>query len=103
VTLFFDEDGALIKATLHAIDVGIATDLANDTTLTGHEVLYIAADLLAGAKAKVGVPFHFNVTGGSAVVDAGRIVIDPDGNTLFIGGNHELLEGDLFAFCGALA
>jgi hypothetical protein len=103
VTRFFDQDRNLVRATLHAIDVGTATNPVNGNTLTGHEVIYITSDLVAGIQAQVGVPFHFNVTGGSAIVDAGRLVLDRQGETLFESGNHELLEGDLSDFCGALA
>jgi hypothetical protein len=103
VTLFFDQDGNPVTATLHAVDVGTATNPVNGKTLTGHEVVYITADLVAGVEARLGIPFHFNVGGRSAVVDAGRLVINRSGETLFESGNHELLEGDLAAFCGALA
>jgi hypothetical protein len=103
ITLFYDNAGNLLGGHLHSNDVGTATNPATGTTLTGHEVVTIVADFVNGIEAHVGLPLHFNVTGGSALVDAGRIVINESGQTLFVGGNHEFLEGDLAGFCAALA
>jgi len=103
VKLFFDEEDTVIRATLHENDVATATNPANGRTLTGHEVLNIQKDVLGATEANMGLGLHFNVTGGSALVDAGRIVINQVGDVLFIAGNHEFLEGDLAGFCAALA
>jgi hypothetical protein len=103
VTLFFDQDGNLVTAHLHSNDVATAVNPANGNTLTGHETVQIHADLVDVTEARMGVPLHFNVTGGSAVVDAGRIVVGPSGDVVFVSGNHEFLDGDLAGFCAALA
>jgi hypothetical protein len=102
VTFFFDQDGNVVRAMLHSNDLATATNPANGNTLTGHEVVNIQADFVA-TEARVGLPLHFNVTGGSALVDAGRIVIGENTEVTFISGNHEFLEGDLAGFCAALA
>jgi hypothetical protein len=103
VTLFFDEDGNVVRASLHSNDVATAINPANGNTLTGHEVIEIRADLVNDTEAKMGLALHFNVTGGSALVDAGRIVVSRSGDVIFVSGNHEFLEGDLGGFCAALA
>jgi hypothetical protein len=103
VTFFFDQDGNVVRATLHSNDIATATNPANGNTLTGHEVVNIQADFVDVTEAHVGLPLHFNVSGGSALVDAGRIVIGPNQDVVFISGNHEFLEGDLAGFCAALA
>jgi len=103
VKLFVDEQGTVVRATLHENDVATATNPANGKTLTGHEVLNIQKDVLGATEATMGLGLHFNVTGGSALVDAGKIVINQAGDVLFIAGNHEFLEGDLAACCAALA
>jgi hypothetical protein len=101
VTFFFDGEGSIIRRALHASDVAIATNPSNGKTLMGHEVLNIEAR--EETEARMGLALHFNVTGGSALIDAGRIVIGRDGNAVFVSGNHEFLEGDLTSFCSTLA
>jgi hypothetical protein len=51
-----------------------------------------------------GVITNFVVPGGGKVlIDAGRFVVDADGNLSFEVGIHEYLEGDFQALCAALA
>jgi hypothetical protein len=103
VTYFLDQHGGFVRATLHSNDVATAVNPANGNSLTGHETTNIQADLVDATEAHVGLPLHFNVTGGSALVDAGRIVVEQNGDVVFISGDHEFLEGDLAGFCAALA
>ena len=102
ITVFSDQDGNAVRVTLHSNDVATATNPTNGNTLTGHEVADIRANLVRGTEAHTGLPIHFNVPGGSALVDAGRIVVDQNGVVTFISGNHEFLGGDLAGFCAAL-
>jgi hypothetical protein len=101
--MFLDQQGNVVRASLHEKDVATATNPANGNTLTGHEVINIEKDVAGATEAEMGVPLHFNVNGASALVDAGRIVINQAGDVLFIAGNHEFLDGDLAGFCAALA
>jgi hypothetical protein len=41
--------------------------------------------------------------GGKVLIDAGRFVVDANGNLIFEVGIHEYLDGDFQALCAALA
>jgi hypothetical protein len=98
--LFFDREGNLVRVQLIATDVATATNPANGQSVSGHEVLTGHVDLLEGTESDAGVPIHFNVPGGNALLDAGRVFVDSTGE-LRLSGNFEFSEGDLAAFCAA--
>jgi hypothetical protein len=100
MTFFFDQEGNIVAVTLQATDEATAT--ANGKTLTGHEVIFGRVDIVKGTESDVGLPIHFNVTGGRALVEAGRLYIDSSGGVRF-SGNFEFSEGDVEAFCAALS
>lgn len=51
-----------------------------------------------------GVTASFVVPGGGKVlIDAGRFVVNANGNLIFEAGIHEYLAGDFQALCAALA
>jgi hypothetical protein len=57
------------------------TNTANGKSLSGHEVVNIHADLQKNTEARTGVPFHVTIPGGGgALLDAGRVFFDANGN-----------------------
>ena len=102
VTEFYDREGTLVREVLHIRFVGTATNDETGKTLpiTGTRHLVFAAD---GTFTETGVLRHVTVSGEGIVLhDSGRIVRDPEFAPLFVGGPHQLAEGDLAAFCAAL-
>jgi hypothetical protein len=100
--LFFNGDGQFVRVEFHASDTATATNPANGKSLSGHEVVNIHVDIANETEIRTGLPFHFNVPGGTVIIDAGRIFFDAITGEFVVRGKHQLLEGDLEAFCAAL-
>ena len=98
VKTYFDRDGTPVRARLHGSEVATVTNPANGKSVSGHEVLNTFTDLTDGTSVQVGIPIHW----GSALIDAGRVVLDADGAIVSISGNHERIEGDFTDLCAAL-
>ena len=105
VTEFYDREGTLVREVLHIRFVGTATNDETGKTLpiTGTRHLVFASD---GTFIETGVLRHVTVSGDGIVLhQSGRVVWPPEEGLapLFVAGPHELLEGDVAAFCAALA
>lgn len=104
VITFFDADGNPIRAQIQ--DKGIAT-LRN--SVTGFSVPYIVTDqvlvdLLKGTETIVGISLRINISDHvNGIIDAGRLVIDADGNVIFEAGHHVAFFGDGPVVCAALS
>jgi hypothetical protein len=95
---FYDTDGHLVRVDLHSTDVATAV-VTSGATVTGHEVVDIRVDIRDQTETKTGVPLHFS----GLLIDAGRIVVDANGEVTAISGDHRALAGDVGKFCAALA
>ena len=105
VTEFYDSEGNLLREVLHIRFVGTATNDKTGKTLpiTGTRHLVFAAD---GTFTETGVLRHVTVSGQGIVLhESGRVVFPPEEGLppLSVAGPHQLLEGDVAAFCAALA
>jgi hypothetical protein len=105
VTQFYDREGTLVREVLHIRFVGTATNDETGKTLpiTGTRHLVFAAD---GTFTETGVLRHVTVRGDGIVLqESGRVMRPPEEGLapLFVAGPHQLLEGDIAAFCAALA
>jgi hypothetical protein len=105
ITEFYDRDGNLVREVVHVRYTGTATNDKTGKTLPimGTRHLVFAAD---GTFTETGVLRHVTVSGQGIVLhESGRIVWPADESLppLFVAGPHQLLEGDVAAFCAALA
>jgi hypothetical protein len=41
--------------------------------------------------------------GGTVLIEAGRVLSDEEGNLQFVAGKHQLIAGDVSAYCTALS
>lgn len=103
VTTFFDQAGNPVRVQVHVHYDGTLTNSETGLTLRDPSRLTITVDLQDGSVTETGLFYGITVPGeGIAVLDAGRIVFDADGNVLFVGGPHQFLEGGEALICAAL-
>jgi hypothetical protein len=103
VTTFFDQAGNPVSVQVHMHYDGTFTNSITGLTLRDPARLTITVDLQDGTVTEAGLFYGITVPGqGIAVLDAGKIVFDADGNVLFVGGPHQFLEGGEALICAAL-
>jgi hypothetical protein len=102
VQFFYDRDGNLVRSLAHIQLRG--TDTANGVSLIDNADVTHTFDFTTGINGDLGLQAHVLVPkGGVVAVDAGRVLSLDDGTVLFMAGRHDLLSGDLEAYCTALA
>ena len=53
---------------------------------------------------ELGLNFHLSLpSGGTVLIDAGKLHFDNEGNLVFEAGNHQFEDGDFGALCAALS
>ena len=105
---FYDNEGNLLREVLHVRFVGTATNDVTGKTIPVTGVRHLEFDFVDGTFTETGVLRHVTVPGEGIVLhESGRIVLplEPEEGLepLFVGGPHQLMEGDVTAFCAALA
>jgi hypothetical protein len=106
VTDFYDNEGNLVREVLHVRFVGTATNDVTGKTIPITGVRHITIDFVEQTFTETGVLRHVTVPGEGIVLhESGRFVapLDETLPPLFSAGKHQLGEGDLAAFCAALA
>ena len=93
---FFDTAGNLVQVHIQSSDVATVVGTGG-TGATGHEVVNIHVDINNQTQQSIGVSLHFN----GVLIEAGRIVVDANGNVTAVAGKHQLLAGDLGKFCAS--
>jgi len=102
VQFFYDQHGNLIRSLAHIQLRG--TDSANGVTLPDTADFTHTFDFTTGINGDLGVTTHVIIPhGGTVLIDAGRVLSDEQGNLLFVAGNHQVISGDVAAYCAALA
>ncbi len=102
VTFFYDADGNLLRSLNHLQLRG--TDSANGVSLAEDADFTHTFDFTTGTNGDVGLATRVIVPGGGAVlIEAGRVITDEEGNPEFVAGKHQLVAGDVSAFCTALS
>ena len=97
----FDADGNATNVAIHFIRNGTLS--GNGVSLSEIDRQSLFIDLQSGEEMNVGIAFRVTPAGGSPVVfDRGRLLVDPDGNFVFVAGPHPALDGDFEALCAAL-
>ncbi len=107
---YYDNSGVLFK-TLETAGGGAltVTATANGNTLTMQNQSYLFsltynADGSENTTTLSGPVWKFTAPGGGIVyLDTGRVTFDSEGNIVFEAGLHQDLNGDVEAFCAALA
>lgn len=103
VTTFYDADGNPIRDAVFIQFVGTLTNPLNGKTLTDTDSFTILFDLQKGTVTGVGLTFHMKLPGGGvAVLDAGKIYIDGDGNVTLAGRRDVEYRGEE-VICKALS
>ena len=106
VTDFYDQEGTLLREVVHVRFVGTATNDVTGKTIPVVGVRHLVFDFVNETFTETGVLRHVTVPGQGIVLhESGRFVAPFDEMLppLFVAGKHQLLEGDLTAFCTALA
>jgi hypothetical protein len=102
VQFFYDRQENLIRSLAHIQLRG--TDSANGVSLADTADFTHTFDFTTGINGDLGVTTHVIVpNGGTVLIDAGRVLSDEQGNLLFVAGNHQVISGDISAYCAALA
>jgi hypothetical protein len=101
VQFFYDASGNLDHSLNHIRLRG--TDSANGISLVDSADFMHTFDFTTGVDGDIGLPGHVRLPGGGTVViEAGRVLTDAQGNLQFVAGKHQVLSGDLSAYCSAL-
>jgi hypothetical protein len=106
VTDFYDQEGNLLREVVHVRFIGTATNDVTGKTIPVVGVRHLIFDFVNETFTETGVLRHVTVPGQGIVLhDSGRLIAPFDETLppLFVAGKHQLLEGDLNAFCTALA
>ena len=102
VQFFYDQQGNLIRSLAHIQLRG--TDSANGFSLPDTADFTHTFDFTTGINGDLGVTTHVIIPNrGTVLTDAGRVLSDEQGNLLFVAGNHQVISGDVAAYCAALA
>ena len=106
VTDFYDQEGNLLREVVHVRFIGTATNDVTGKTIPVVGVRHLIFDFVNETFTETGVLRHVTVPGQGIVLhESGRFIAPFDETLppLFVAGKHQLLEGDLNAFCTALA
>jgi hypothetical protein len=103
-TIFFDNEGNRARIQLRVRFEGTFKNSVTGESLTdAPDPQLVVIDSSDGSFANHGLTFHITAPGeGNIVVDAGTVVIDPNGDVT-IHGPHTVLEDGYGALCAAIA
>jgi len=101
---FFDQQGAPVRVSIHVVEDNTLTNSATGKYVQYPGVLNITVDVPTGVSRVMGTPIHITVPGeGNFIFDAGILIVDEAGNTLFEGGPHPFGSNpDASIFCSLL-
>ena len=103
VTTFFNKDEKPIRVQVHVTYDGTLTNSVTGFTLRDPSHLTLMENLQEGKTTQAGMAFAVTVPGeGLALLDAGKLVFDQEGNVIFEGGPHDFLHEGESLICAAL-
>jgi len=103
-TTFFDMDGSPTRIQTRIFYDGTVTNLDTDQTLRDTSNFMFIFDLENGTTTEVGVSFHITVPGrGVAVLNVGNLILDSDGNVIFVAGKYQPFDESVQLVCQALS
>lgn len=94
VTTFFDQSGNATRMRVRFVYFGTLTHSGTGMVLRDQSTLNFTTDVSTNTTKIVGVGFHYSIPGeGLIFVEAGQVIIGPDGSILFEAGQHDAAEG----------
>lgn len=103
VTTFFDNAGNATRMQIRWTIFGTLTQSVTGQTLRDQAAISLQVDLNTDRTAIAGMNFHYAIPGkGLIFLDAGRIVVSPDGSFEFLAGPKDSIP-NFAALCNALA
>jgi len=103
ITTYFDQSGAATRMRIRWVIHGSLTHSLSGLTLRDQSTLNITTDLSTGTQRVVGVGFHYAIPGEGLIwLDAGQLIVGPDGSILFQPGQHDAIAG-FDSLCQALS
>jgi hypothetical protein len=102
---FYDANGTAVKVVVHDGFIETDTNSLTGKTVRMTQTWVNTYDLVAGTRTVVGKALLMTDPGkGVVILDAGRVVFDRPGHTVFEAGPHDPLHGNLDQMaCSALA
>jgi hypothetical protein len=102
ITLFYDNQGNLVRRLAHLSWSGYMTNTTTGQTLWDHAQQISQKDYRSGISTYVGHIYGINVPGrGIVVKDIGRLVEDANGNIIFQAGTFQVEYGGVDVICAA--
>jgi hypothetical protein len=103
-TVFFNQDGIPIRATVHGRARGTLTNSVTGYSLSdAPSVLNRTVDLLKETQTDVGTTFNITVPGvGAVLIEAGRIVFQGNNPPAFLAGPHRPPSEQVAILCQAM-
>jgi hypothetical protein len=108
VTVYFDATGEVVKFLVRTRATDIFTNSVTGKTVVNRGVFQELATRIEGTdeftEALVGFQFMGTSPGeGLVLQDVGRTVFSPEGEIVFVAGQHKVREAEAEAFCAALS
>ena len=103
ITTYFDQSGNPTLMKVRFVIHGTLTHSLTGLTLRDQATLNITTDLSTNTEKNVGVGFHYSIPGEGLIwLQAGQIIVGPDGSILFQAGQADAIEG-FGSLCEALS
>lgn len=94
ITTFFDKNGNATRMRIRWVIHGTLTHSGTGLVLRDQSTINITTDLSTNTTKIAGVGFHYTIPGeGLIFLEAGQIIIGPDGSILFQPGKHDAIDG----------
>jgi hypothetical protein len=98
--LFFDRSGNAVREDVHVSYQGTWTNRDSGKSVIEHETVNFRNDPITGAFEVVGLNWHFSLPSGrTVVIDAGRLILDAEGNIVFEAGKHQIQDTEFQVLC----
>ena len=104
-TTYYNSQGIPLRSVITNQRRYVATATANGRTLLTNYPLVIRTTFEDNTRTELGLLSAYHVPGeGLILINTGRLVIDRStGNAVFSAGQHDIVEGNVSAFCGYFA
>lgn len=104
-TTYYNSQGTPLRTVITNQRRYVATATANGRTLLTNYPLVIRTTFADNTRTELGLLSAYHVPGeGLILINTGKLVIDrATGNTVFAAGQHNIVEGNVSAFCGFFA
>jgi len=102
---FFDAQGVPVRVAIHVVEQNTLTNSVTGKYAQYPGILNLTIDLASGITRVTGTPIHVTQPHlGNFLFDAGILLLDQDGNTIFQGGPHAFgPNGDPSVLCALLS